>query len=220
MKNVAKIIGAVVLIAFMASCGSAPAPKPEKEPTKPVVVKPVKPQPIIVNHKNYLFGKEPPNWVTMTIQELEGSAEFKDFYVYVGEATGKSQQGAELVAKNFSGLAAFTTYMNQRVQNIFVGAQAGDQDKVETYMENVVKTMSDATFSGFRQVENYWVEYQYPDQSETTFMVKILFTIEKAQVKKLLNAELDKQAEDTPEKKTTKDTVRKLIEGNLPALEQ
>lgn len=218
MKIVAKIIGAVVLIAFMASCGSAPAPQPEV--AKPASIKPAAPRPVIVNHKNYLFGKEPPEWVTLTIQELEDSPKYKDFYVYVGEATGKSQQGAELAAKNFGGLAAFTTYMNQRVQNIFVGAQAGDQDKVETYMENVVKTMSDATFSGFRQVESYWVEYQYPDQAETTFIVKILFTIEKAQVKKLLNEVLDKQTEDTPEKKTTKDTVRKLIEGNLPALEQ
>ena len=52
------------------------------------------------------------------------------------------------------------------------------------------------------------------------FAVKILYTIERAQVKKLIEAKLDEQKEDTPDKKETKDKVKKLIEGSLPALDQ
>jgi hypothetical protein len=46
------------------------------------------------------------------------------------------------------------------VKDTFAGAQVGDKDKIETYMERCVKSVSESRFSGFAQEADWWVKLQ------------------------------------------------------------
>ena len=50
--------------------------------------------------------------------------------------------------------------ISTRVKDTFAGAQVGDKDKIETYMERAVKSVSEATFTGFAMESEWWAKLQ------------------------------------------------------------
>jgi hypothetical protein len=83
----------------------------------------------------------------------------------------------------------------------------------------VVKSLADAKVTGWRNMANYWVQYEYTATKKQEYRWFVLYTIPKEIVKQLMAEALNKAPQpDTAEKKNAKDKVAKIMEGNLPAL--
>lgn len=207
-----------LVFSFVTGCASKPAPKPaQPQASKPAApAQPLVKRPDILDHKNYKWGKEPPEWVTMNVDELQKMDKYKDVYVFKFESPrAKDLQGAELWTKNFTANAEIAQQVKNRVQVKFAGAAAGDMNKLEGYMEQVVKSISDATISGYKQVDSYWVQMRYykPDGSvdQDAYTYLALYTIPKAVLDELVRKALDEAAVANKPKSPDEETARKRV---------
>jgi len=212
MKKFA-FVALLLAFAVLASCASKPEPSTSG-------AAPVSPGPAykIVNNQNADFGGSVPSWVTANVFDLENNdPSYKDMYVFKFEGTGSNLEGTKLKVDQLNAAAEIARYISLRVKALFTGAQVGDDKDIETYMENVVNTLAQVTVTGFRKVDSFWVQRQYFDDGRLEYSYRVLYTIPQSVVKKLMNDAADTVA-DSPEKETAKDRVKKIMEGNLPAL--
>lgn len=214
-----------VMALLIAGCGSdpepAPAPPPEPSPTENVQ-EPILKRPDMLDHKNYKWGREVPDWVVMNTQELEEMDRFEDQYVFKFESPrAQSLQGAELWTRNFQAASQIAQVVRNRVQTKFAGAAAGDMDMLETYMEQVVQSFSDAEFSGYQPVDDYWVQMRYYDDDgsvdEDAYTYLVLYTIPERTLDRMINDALEEadEAPDTEEEQTARERVKEAFENGL-----
>lgn len=214
----------VLLFSLVTGCASKPKPKPspapQAAPAQPApqpIPQPIVKRPDILDHKNYKWGREPPEWVTMNVDELEALDKYKSDYVFKFESPrARDLQGAELWTKNFTAAAEIAQQVRNRVQVKFAGAAAGDMNQLGTYMEQVVKSFSDATFAGFKQKDSYWVQMRYykpdgnVDQDAYTYLA--LYTIPKATLDELVRKALDEAGNTVKPKTPEEQTARKRVQ--------
>ena len=91
---------------------------------------------------------------------VEKLPDFAGKYIVVVQQDGKDLTGAQLAASRLDAQATISQLISTRVKDTFAGAQVGDKDKIETYMERCVKSVSEAQFSGFAQEADWWVKLQ------------------------------------------------------------
>lgn len=206
-----KLLFAIVLIASvvaLAGCVQT-KPAPEQAPAPMTSMTPFD----ILQHKGTVLGvNTPPNWVVAAMEgpkAVEKLPDYKDKYVVVVDVTGKDLEGTRLAAQRLNADTEIARFLSIRVKDAFAGAQVGDKDKIETYMERVVKSVSETRFSGFRLESDWWVQIRWykPDGKKTfdrdEFRVMQLYTIEKdllmEQLRKILDSENANEPK-TPEK--------------------
>jgi hypothetical protein len=188
------------------------------------VAAPVVKQPDMLDHKNFKWGTQPPEWVTMNVDDLEALDKYKEDYVFKFESPiAQNLQGAELWTKNFTANSEIAGQVRSRVQAKFAGAAAGDMNDLGSYMETTVKSLSDATFSGYRQRDNYWVKMRYykpdGDVDSEGYTYLALYTIPRKTLDKLISDALG--AADSGEKpkneneKTARDRVKEALAEGL-----
>ncbi|MFP4300849.1 MAG: hypothetical protein ACLFPW_01860 [Spirochaetaceae bacterium] len=222
-RNILLLLMVSVLALLFAGCGSDPEPAPEPSPTENVQ-EPILKRPDMLDHKNYKWGREVPDWVVMSSQELEEMDRFDDQYVFKFESPrAQDLQGAELWTRNFQAASQIAQVVRNRVQTKFAGAAAGDMDMLETYMEQVVQSFSDAQFSGYQPVEDYWVQMRYYNDDgsvdEDAYTYLVLYTIPEQTLDRMINEALD-QAEnenqpETEEEETARERVKEAFENGL-----
>jgi hypothetical protein len=219
-KIVRKIAIAFITAAalVLASCASAPPSGPKS--TVMTVAYPPK----IIEHQNSAFGGTVPAWVTMDQSELQAQPQYKDVYVFKIETVGKNDlDAANLFGTHMDAMVPLAQQISTRVQEKFAGSQVGDKSKVETYMEQVVKSLSDATFSGFKKEGQFWVHLQTytvdgkPDKQE--YRIRYLYTIPKDTLDKEIAQAMDAvDAANKPksdDEKTARALVKQSIESGL-----
>jgi hypothetical protein len=182
---------------------------------------PVAYPPKILEHKGSAFGANAPEWIMASLKgykAVEALPEYKGKMVAIVEAQGASQDGAEMAASRLDAQPRIAAYMSTKVKDTFAGAQVGDKDKIETYMERVVKSMASATFTGFLMEDSWWVHLQTytaqgkPDKQE--YRVIQLWTIDKALLQKQVDLIFAGAAADEPktaEKQTAIDRVKEAF---------
>ncbi len=214
-----RVLMMVVLVAvFAAACASAPEAEPERAP----VPEPTTRRPEMLDHRNYKWGTPVPEWVTMEIDELEQLDQYQGYYVFRFESPrARSLQGAELWTQQFTAQSALTQEVENRVQTRFAGAAAGDLDQVETYMEQVVASVSDATVSGYRRARDYWVKMRYfdPDGNveEDAYTYVVLYTVPEDTLNRMVQDALDRNdgRVESEEERTVRDRVKEAFERGL-----
>jgi len=205
---------AIVLIAaavLLASCASQPKVE------KPVVTQEGKVQ---VIDDQYHLSRETPDWIFLEPAEIEKASEYKGLYVFKGVSTGKDINGLQLWVKNFVVSSDLARFVSVRVQDKFVGAAAGDIDKLETYMEDVVKSVSEAQYSGARIVKQYWWQIRKSQADggiADVYEYYVLYTVDKAQIDAAIKRSLeenDKKVKPKSEdEQTARDRVKKVMES-------
>jgi len=218
-----KLYGVLIfslMIMAIASCASQAASVTPPEAQKPAEV--VLP-PDILEHKGTALGANVPAWVMAYIesgsQGVEKLADYKGKFVVILDSEGASRQGTQVAMDNMDAPVQIARYLSTRVQAKFAGAQVGDRDELTEYFENVVKTVSEATFSGFMTGPDWWVYLQYykPGAKSKTevdrriYRVIKLYSIDQS----VLQTQLDKYLKDaagavakTPEKQRAIDAVQ------------
>ncbi len=214
----------ISLSLFMGCLASpAPADTPQEQPQDnpqdnppPADPPPAIEEWVIVDHKTKDFGGDVPDWVVMTSIDLEAQDKYKDYIVFIIDHVGGDLNGIELWARGFSAPSEVSRMISTSVEDKFVGAAAGDMDMLETYMEEVVKTMSEAEFSGIRTEDSFWVKKQNktsPDQIEYRYL--FLITIPRTEVEAaIVRAFGDANAipPRTEEEQTARDRVKEAFD--------
>lgn len=196
-----------VVIAFIGLAGCASSPTPPPAPA--MAVPPFE----ILQHKGTTLGVAmPPAWIEASLlgpQEVEKLPGYAGKFVVTVDVTGTSLEGTQLAAQRLNADTEIARYLSIRVKDTFAGAQVGDKDMLETYMERVVKSVSEARFSGFQRAADWWVQIRWykPDNKKTwdrdEFRVLQLYTVDKAVLNEQLRKFLDGEAAvepKTPEK--------------------
>ncbi|MFP4382656.1 MAG: hypothetical protein ACLFST_04725 [Spirochaetia bacterium] len=173
----------------------------------------------IIEHQNSTLGGDVPFWATMDTGALEEDERFEGKYVFKFEQTGQDLSGVKTVANNMNATSEISRLVNVRVQEKFAGAEVGDQDATETYFERVVKTMSDATISGFRKYGDFWVLKQYYDDKgnpgRQEYAYYTLYTIDEQKVNDLIQAAIEENQATTDAEKTAKQRVKEVFGEGL-----
>ncbi len=216
MKKIIAIAAGLLALAAVVGCASKPATPP---PPPPV---PTTAKFEIIQHKGTTMGMTaPPAWVEAALngpQAVEKLPDYKDQYVVVVDVTGRSLDGIQLAAANLDAATEISRYLSLRVKDIFAGAQVGDKDKIETYMERAVKSVSDASFSGFSKAQDWWVQIRWykPEDPKTfdhdEYRYLALYTIDKSvlkqQLDKILSDAATAEQQMTPDKQKAIDLVQ------------
>jgi len=216
---VKKIIAALVVVALVlaAFVGCASKPEPAKPFSPPAAtVKAYPPQ--ILMHKGTAFAINYPNWMEPALQGpkyVEKMADFANKYIVVVEQDGQDLTGTQLAAERLNAQTTISALISTRVKDTFAGAQVGDKDKIETYMERCVKSVSEATFSGFTKESDWWAQLQTftPDgkPDKQIYRVIAIYGIDKDLLKKQIDNMLKEAAKEepkTPEKQRAMDLVQ------------
>ncbi len=219
MVWIVTIVAVAALLVMGAACSSAPAPAPKKDDASDAPEAPAVKRPVILEHENSKWGDPVPEWVKMDGVDLEQQDAYEDKYVFVvGSPVSESLQGAKMAATNFGAMSEVAQTINTRVQNKFSGAQVGDQDAIEMYMEQVTKTLSEAQISGLRKEREYWVKQRYFDSEgefdKDAYTVVMLYTIDQEILDELIKSAVDGTEPETEEAQRAKDLVQgELSEG-------
>ena len=157
---------------------------------------------VIVDHKTMDFGGKVPQWITRTTSELENN-DYPDHYVFLVDQVGKDLQGIELWAKNFSAASDIARMVETRVEDKFVGAAAGDMDGLEGYMEQVVKSTSNARYSGVRTEDSFWIKKRYNEDETEEYRYVFLITVPREQIDAAIQRAFDETEKPKTEEKQT-----------------
>ncbi len=210
MKRVATLLLMAVVL-FAAGCASKP-----KETESVKVEAP--PEYQIIDHKTRDFGGAVPDWVTKSATELEASPKYKEFYVFIDDQIGKDLEGLKLWARGFSIGSQISRIVSTRVEDKFVGAAAGDRNALETYLEEVVKSVSAAQYSGARVEEDFWVKRRKVSDKSEDYRYLFLVTVPRKQIDDAIARalkEADQAAKPTPDKETAIKRVKDAFEKGL-----
>jgi hypothetical protein len=211
MKGIAYLLMAAVVL-FVVGCASEP--KEKKADVKVASA----PQYVIIDHKTKDFGGTVPDWVTKSAVELEAMPKYKDSYVFVDDQIGKDLEGLKLWARGFSIGSQVARIVSTRVEDKFTGAAAGDRNALETYMEQVVKSVAAAQYSGARVEDDFWIKRQRVSDKSEDYRYLFLVTVPRRQIddaiaRALKNA--DQAAKPTPDKQTAIDRVKEAFDKGL-----
>ncbi|MDA8410780.1 MAG: hypothetical protein M0001_10345 [Treponema sp.] len=223
MKKLFLVAATVSALVIVASCASAPPPK------QPELVVKSPPYDILQTKGTLLGMNDSPSWVIADLQGGEKAVEKlpdyqKDYVVVVG-VTGKDLEATQMAAGLLDAQTQVANYLSRRVKETFSGAQVGDKDKLETYMERVVKSVSEVQFSGFQKAADWWVQLRwYKDQNKRKidhdeYRVFQLYTIDKdvlqTQFDKILADAGKTEAQMTPDKQKAMDLVNQAMKSGF-----
>jgi hypothetical protein len=163
---VKKILGILIVLLSLAAvigCASSPKTAPEKPGVNPPAptVKAYPPQ--ILEHKGTAFGRDYPKWMDAALdgpKAVEKLPDYANKYIVVVQEDGQDLTGVQLAASKIDAQTTISALISTRVKDTFAGAQVGDKDKIETYMERAVKSVSEATFTGFAMESEWWAKLQ------------------------------------------------------------
>ena len=157
MKKIIPLLLLIPVLPFVA-CKSQPASAPSYvERTDAYVV---------LDHKAKAVGQEVPAWVTTYIADgligVEKLPDFRDKYVFIGEDTGTNLNALRQWTSGFTVNQEISRMVSNRVRAKFVGAAAGSPDaEYGRYFEDVVQSVAEASFSGARRENDYWLLKRY-----------------------------------------------------------
>ncbi len=205
-------LGLLLVLGFvLASCGGGPEPAGglvEAEDAEEVVV---------IDHKNKALGGNAPEWVFASIADLEADSKYADSYVFKVEADGKDKDGVLTMLRGMEVPTMVARQVSTRVKNKFVGAQVGDKDKLETYMENVTKSVAEATITGLREQDNYWVKLQ--EGSDKYYRALLFVTVPRDEIDSAIDRALDEEAArnkpKSEEEQKARDRVKEVFGSGL-----
>lgn len=217
MKKLYVAMAAALVALSVVSCAS----KPAAQDTQSQV--PAKgPNYVVIDHKTMALGGTIPDWLDVYmngggLRDIEALPKYKDVFVFVGEDTGTNLNALRQWATGFSVAQDMARLVSTRVQARFAGAAAGSpDDEYGRYFENVVKTASDATYSGARKEADFWIQKRYFKEDGKTvdrevYDYYVLVTIDRETLKKQIENVLNGVKPDKPltkEQQTAVDRVK------------
>ena len=211
---------AVTSIFIITSCASNKEPEPQELEGS------VKTE--VLEHKGTALGiNELPVWVdtyvSTGISGLEKLSDYQGSYCFVGEEIGTNLDAVQTWASTFDVSREIAATVSSRVDSLFTGASSGSPDgDYGTYFENIVKASANATYSGARKINDWWIlirRYDPDSRKKHTdeYRVFVLYTIEKEtldqQVLNMIDAIAAETEGTSDAQKTAINNVKKIMES-------
>lgn len=197
-------LGLLLALGFvLASCGGGPEAGGSLEVSEDAE------EVVVIDHKNKALGGTAPAWVFASIADLEADAKYEGLYVFKVEADGKDKDGALTMLRGMEVPTMVARQVSTRVQNKFVGAQVGDKDTLETYMENVTKSLAVATITGMREQDNYWIKLQ--EGSDKYFRALLFVTVPREEIDSAIDRALEEENARTKPKSEDEEKARERV---------
>jgi hypothetical protein len=203
---------AIALVLALAGCAGRPEPVQEIKPPEPTV-RTYPPQ--IIEHKGTSFGVDIPGWVSAALSGKKAVERLPDYagkYVIVIMENGADLQGTQLAAARMGAQAQLAALLSTQVKDYYVSAQAGDKNKLEDYQERAVKSVAEATFTGFTMENEWWMKRQNFDQkgkkSFQDYQVIQVWDIDRS----LLNTQIERVLSDAAGRETSSENKQKAMD--------
>jgi hypothetical protein len=202
VKKILAIMAVLFVLFSVVGCAGKPATPAGVNPPAPTV-KSYPPQ--ILEHKGTAFGRDYPKWMDAALdgpKAVEKLGDYANKYIVVVQEEGMDLAGVQLAASRLNAQTTVSQLISTRVKDTFAGAQVGDKDKIETYMERCVKSASEAKFSGFGMESEWWAKLQTftsdgkPDKQ--VYRVIQIWGIDKDILKQQIDKILKGEAEAEP----------------------
>lgn len=206
---------------FLAGCAS----KQPKEPEAKALQGSVKTE--IIEHKGTALGINVlPVWVETYVSGgitgLEKLNDYKDQYCFIGEETATNLNAGQAWVNGFDIPQDIARNVASRVDALFTGAASGSPEgKYGTYFENIVKSASNASYSGARKINDWWVLVRRydPDMKKVhkdEYRIYVLYTIPRDVLdRQVLNMieKVESETALTDEQKTAVDAVKAIMKA-------
>ncbi len=178
---------------------------------------------VVIDHKTKAVGQDVPEWVTRYISDgvtgVEAMDQYKNKYVFIGEDSGTNLNALRQWSSGFTVAQDMSRMVSSRVQARFAGAAAGSPDDAYgRYFENVVKSASDASYSGARKETDFWILKRFfkadgksVDREEYDYFV--LISIDKEILQRQINDVLNGVKVDTPPTKEQATAIDRVKEA-------
>jgi hypothetical protein len=177
----------------------------------------------VLDHKTKAVGQDVPEWVTRYISggltEVEQMPAYTDKYVFIGEDSGTNLNALRQWTSGFTVAQDLSRMVSTRVQARFAGAAAGSpDDEYGRYFEAVVKNASDATYSGARKENDFWILKRYfkadkKSVDREVYDFYVLVSIDKASLEQQITALLNGTKTDTPPTKEQATAIDRVKEA-------
>jgi hypothetical protein len=161
----------------------------------------------ILQHKGTTLGvNELPVWVetyvATGITGLEKLSDYNGFYCFVGESSGKNLKAVQTWASDFEVSQAVAENVRSRVNAKFVGSETGKSgDTYGNYFEGIVDRVADASYSGVRRINDWWVlarKWDANNRASDEYQVYVLYTVEKGVFDQQVLQQIDNAVRATP----------------------
>ncbi len=212
------LLAAAVIL--LVSCSSDPAaallgPAPEyREETDTYVV---------VDHKTKAIGEDVPEWVSRYIADgvagVEAMPLYTDSYVFIAEDIGTNLNALRQWASGFTVAQDLARMVSTRVQLRFENAASGSPDDAYgRYFENVVRTVTNTSFSGARKETDFWILKRYFKADGKTidreaYEYYLLVSIDKELLQRQINIILNRVTADTVSARNEAAAVERVTES-------
>lgn len=220
MKKALLVISVLLVAIALVACASGPA---KNEKAGSLAESKSVNRPEIIDYKGSEFNANPPEWIQVYIESdisgVEKLARYKDKYCIVVEIDGGNKESVMLALGNLKAPVEIAGRISTRVQQRFAGAQVGDLELLETYMENVVKVAREATFSGFGKEGETWTYLQYfkpgkkKEPDKTLYRGYQLWSIDKAELQRQIDAMLNGEAKKIPKSEEKQAAIDRVKEA-------
>ena len=209
MRRIVKAVLCALVALVMFGCGTT------KSAIKINESRVKKPEPI--DHKNLKWGKAPPEWVSMERDEIEAIDKYQDVYIFKFESEkSKDLEGTQLWLRNFSATTELSKMITQRIKDVSAAAAAGDKDMIETYLEEVVRSVSQAELHGLKKESDYWIQQRYftadGEVEGDFYTVLVLYSIPRKTLDKIIADAINGiEKPKTEEEVRARDLVNKAL---------
>ena len=168
----------------------------------------------------YHLTRVTPDWVFREPAEFESTSEYQDSYVFKGVSTGEDLPGLQLWVKGFLESAELARFVGVRVRERLVAAAAGDIETLETYLSNVVNSLSEGRYAGARIERRYWWQIRTARADggrKNVFEYHVLYTVDRDQVDAAIMRAFEesdrKTRAGTEEERAARDQVKSILES-------
>ena len=106
--------------------------------------------------------------------------------------------------------------ITQRIKDVSAAAAAGDKDMIETYMEEVVRSVAKAELHGLKKESDYWIQQRYftadGEVEGDFYTVLVLYSIPRKTLDKIIaDAISGIEKPKTEEEVRARDLVNKAL---------
>ena len=181
------LLNAILIALLFASCRGGPnrlVLGPPVGPDEAGVLRPF----TIIDYKNRERGESLPEWLDLwlnaSIQDVEALPSFEGHYVFVGRNEGVHLAPLHMWLEGFSPELDFPRLAAARIERRFASEATHPDDEYGPFYEALIKTASDALWTGAMSLNDFWIRRRYTPNEEDrqeleTWEFLILLTIDK-----------------------------------------
>jgi hypothetical protein len=177
---------------------------------------------LLEDHKALAEGEDLPEWVSQYmnggIQALENLEEYRDRYVFIAKDTGANLKALGQWAAGFRIVQDFPRLAAARIQDRLTRAAGGNPDvEFGRFFERVIRSSSDAVYTGAVREDDYWVLKRYLQENGETagpgeYEYYILVSIDRALLQGQITAILDAVVVELPPNREQSSAITRVKE--------